>query len=177
MSAGEKVRLFAALELPAAVRSALPVPGEGWRAIAPEMQHVTLAFLGWRIVDDVKTVTEAMAGAVVPVGSLSLGKIVLLPPRGPRVMAVSLVDDENGSLRRLHAGVSAALVSAGVYVAERRPFLPHVTIGRSRERMRRGAPVPSVPELSFTPSSVALFRSQLGGSGARYSVLERFPLS
>lgn len=171
----ETLRLFVALELPAGVRAALPVVGPPWRALSPEALHVTLAFLGWRPVGDVAVVGAAVRGALMPVEPVRLIGMELLPPGAPRVMAVRL-DDPSGRLVALQRAVSDALVAAGVYVAEQRAWLPHITIGRTKERVGRGAPVPEVSRVEFQPESVALMRSQLRPGGAQYEGLARFAL-
>jgi 2'-5' RNA ligase len=169
------IRLFAALDLPEDVRHALPDPGDGWRRVGPESLHVTLAFLGWREESDVERVLEAVGGALTPIALLTLGKVVLLPPRRPRVMAVEL-EDPAGSSVALQTAVSSSLAGAGLYEPERRPWLPHVTIGRARGPVRRGAPVPEVPALDFLAPSVTVYRSVLGRGGAQYEPLGRFGL-
>jgi RNA 2',3'-cyclic 3'-phosphodiesterase len=171
------IRLFVALDLPEDVRAALAAVGlgEGWRPVRPEGLHVTLAFLGWREPSDVPAVASAVSGAIRPADPLSIGEAVLLPPRRPRVMAVSLSDPSGASVA-LQASVSGALAAAGLYEPEQRAWLPHVTIGRARGRVGRRGPVPTVPAASFRPPSVSLYRSVLGAGGARYEALERYPL-
>jgi 2'-5' RNA ligase len=165
-----KQRLFVALDLPDDVRSALPAPGEGWRPVAKASLHVTLAFLGW--MEAAEPVIPVVAGAVVPVGELSVAGCVLLPPRRPRVMAVTLAGDAGV----LQASVSAALVEAGLYAPEARPWLAHVTIGRAVGTGPAGRVVPSVPALSFVPPSVSVYRSVTAAGGAVYTPLARFAL-
>lgn len=137
----------------------------------PESLHVTLAFLGWIEEDRVAAVAEVLEPPAV--GELRLGRALLLPPRRPRVMAVEL-DDPSGDCRRCQAAVAAAMAAAGFYEPEDRPWLPHVTIGRTRERVNRATMAAvRVPELSFTPPSVTLYRSHLEAAGARYEAVRR----
>lgn len=166
-----KARLFVALDLPDEARAALPRPGEPWRAVPRESLHVTLAFLGWRPEEDVAVVRAALDPPAV--GELTLGPVVLLPPRRPRVIAVRL-EDPSGACRACQAAVSSALEAAGLYSPERREWLPHVTIGRARGPVDRQVPVPAVPALTFTPPSVTLYRSLLSPGGAQYEPLARF---
>lgn len=168
------VRLFVALDLPDDVRAAVPAPPRPFRPVPVEFLHVTLAFLGWRDEADV----DAAAAALVPppVGELALESMVLLPPRRPRVLAVRL-EDPSGDCRRCQAAVGMALEHAGVHTPETRPWLPHVTVGRSREPVRPGrVALPAVPPLRFTPPSVTLYRSRLAPGGAVYEPLVRVPV-
>jgi 2'-5' RNA ligase len=157
------LRLFVALDLPPAVREALPAPGEGWRAVPRESLHVTLAFLGAR--DAAEPVVEAVREAMRPITALALDSAVLLPPRRPRVMAVRLA----GDMADLQSAVASALDAV-----EKRAFLPHVTIGRARERPSLA--LPAVPRIAFTAPSVSVYRSHLSPKGAGYEPLATFPV-
>lgn len=161
-----RFRLFVALDLPAEVRAALPVPGAPWRPVAPEKLHVTLEFLG--SVADPGPVVATLAQP--PAAPLAVAEAVLLPPRRPRVLAVRL-EDSTGAITAFQARLAAALAAAGVHQAEARPWLPHVTIARTRERVRRGAPVPDVESLTFTCPTMTLYRS----AGGRYEPLAQLP--
>ncbi len=153
------MRLFVALDLPEGV--VLPVPGAPWRPVPPENQHVTLVFLG--ALEEPPALTEPP-----PAAPLALGEAILLPPRRPRVLAVRL-NDLTGAHTAYQARLAAALADAGAYVPEDRPWLPHVTIGRTRERVHRDAELPEVEPLEFTPPSATLYRS----AGGRYEALSR----
>ncbi|HST40002.1 MAG TPA: RNA 2',3'-cyclic phosphodiesterase [Conexibacter sp.] len=189
---GERVRLFAALDLPSEVREALVA----WRAplleaeprllrpVVPEALHVTLCFLGQRDASEAEAIGGAMVGAVghERLDDLALADPLWLPRRSPRVLAVGLLDG-SGALGRLQAGVAAALTAGGWFEPEARPFLPHVTVARVRsrgnERAARalaGATLPPLPPLAFDAAAVTLYRSHLGGGGARYEPLARAEL-
>jgi 2'-5' RNA ligase len=148
------VRLFVALDLPAEV--SFPEPRAPWRAIPRAKQHITLVFLG-------SVETPPPLELAPPAAPLTVAGCVLLPPRRPRVLAVRLADP-TGALTRFQAELAAALGHV-----EERPWLPHVTIGRTRERVRRDAPVPETERAEFVPPSVTLYRS----AGGRYEPLAR----
>jgi RNA 2',3'-cyclic 3'-phosphodiesterase len=180
-ASGERARLFVALELPGAVREHLAVWRDGvvrgvpgLRAVAVESLHVTLCFLGWVDVGEVEGVAgacEVVRGMATP--SLRVGGGVWLPPRRPRVLAVELSDD-GARLGAVQSALSEALAQGGWYKPEKRPFLAHVTVARVGKgaRVRRGAELPDVPDdLSFSGTTVTLFRSRLSSSGARYEGL------
>jgi 2'-5' RNA ligase len=74
----------------------------------------------------------------------------------------------------LQAECERAAVAAG-FPPEGRPFRPHVTLGRWRERVRR----PAAPafDLGATPlGPVILFKSDLRPQGAVHTPLRTFPL-
>lgn len=177
------MRLFAALELPAAVRTALA----GWattevgespevRLLAPESLHLTLCFLGWRDEADVGEIGDAVSACADPVPGLALAEPAWLPPRRPRVLAVDLADGD-GALAALQRRVSDALVAAAGYEPEKRPFRPHVTVARVRRGARVRAGELAVPaQLAFTGEALTLFRSRLARGGASYEPLVRVEL-
>lgn len=171
----EPLRAFVALELPDAALAALPAPGQGWRPVPREALHVTLAFLGWIGPAAVPAIGAALEEAAAPVGEVSLGSAVVLPPRRPRVLVVDL-EDPQGRLRGLQQRVSGLLRTAGLYEPERREYRPHVTIGRAREAKPPRGPLPEVEPVRFQPGPLTLFQSRLHPSGARYEPLVQVEL-
>jgi RNA 2',3'-cyclic 3'-phosphodiesterase len=182
----ERVRLFVALELPSRVRSALAswrseAVGErdDLRLVAPASLHVTLAFLGSRPADALDPISAAVTGAVdgLPAAGLRVAAAKPVPPRRPRLFALDL-DDYEGGAAAVQAAVSEALVSAGLYKPEKRPFWPHVTFARVRRGVRRIEPIAlEPPSISFTARHVTLYRSHLSPRGASYEALERCSLA
>ena len=179
MSGGERARLFVALELPASARDILA----RWRASAlrenpalrpvpVEHLHATLCFLGSRPVAQIDAIAAA-CGVVAgePVVEPRLGEPVWLPRRQPRVLAVSL-EDQDGALARLQATLASALVAGGWYAPESRPFLGHVTVARVAKDARMKAPaLEPPPAVEVRCPRVTLYRSRLGSGGARYDPL------
>lgn len=112
----------------------------------------------------------------MPVGELSIGAPLWLPPRRPRALAVEVRDDPEGGLTALHGALVEALARACGYREERRRYRAHVTLARMREGPRAsggGRVLPATPALSFTPASIVLYRSWLSPAGASYEALAR----
>ena len=85
-----------------------------------------------------------------------------------------VLEDLGGAATALADELGARLERLGVYRREQRPWLPHVTVVRFRERPRLDPPPPDLGEVGVVRS--ALYRSALGPAGARYDVLESLPL-
>lgn len=192
------MRLFLAIELPHDARhrlgDAVWSRRDWWepegaaahlRRVPPDNLHVTLKFLGEVPTDQVAAVRAAVRAAVVPCGPVALRPTSagFFPPRGPARVFVAHLTGDTDRLARLHADVEAALGPLG-FPREGRPFAPHVTLARARDR--RGAPaavrgpVLRNPELAgepFVADAVTLFSSDLRPGGPVYSVVERWPLS
>ena len=180
----ERLRLFVALRLPEPALDALEawqeatlrgVRGEvrrSMRAVPPEHLHVTLAFLGHRPAGELDAVVAALRGAAADAGPDL--RLAALRYREGRSVAMIVLDDLSGGVRALAEDVQARLEAAGTYRRESRPWLPHVTVTRFRERPRlRSGP----PEMgTFVPSDAAAYLSRLRPGGAQYEVLKSVAL-
>jgi len=176
------VRAFLALGFDAPMRQRLTDALErlrrdvaGVRWLSPDTIHLTLRFLGPstpsaldRLADDV----ERAARACPPCEARVEG-VGFFPSHGPpQVIWAGL--DLPPAVRELQAGCERAAVAAG-FPAEGRPFRPHVTLGRWRERGRRPA-APSLDLGSTRLGPVVLFKSDLTPQGAVHTALRSFPL-
>ena len=168
------MRLFIALDLPTDVRVALAAWVE--RAAPPPVRrvpvdnlHVTLAFLGARSSDDAAAAGALLPGLARPLPELRTAGALWLPPRRPGVLTVALEAGE--TLAALQAELVAGLASGIGFVAERRRFRPHVTVGRVARGTRidtRDALEPPAPDLRFRARALTLYCSHTGPQGARY---------
>lgn len=172
-------RLFAALELPAAVRAALAAFGAtaaasdpALRPVAEDSLHLTLAFLGHRPLEDLEPACAAIRATDPVAPRLALGGPLWLAPRRPHVLTVAL-EDPDGTLAALRADVVARLAGALDWEPEARPFRPHVTVARVRRGVRPHRRLPELPRAELTGEAIVLFRSHLGGGPARYEALAR----
>jgi 2'-5' RNA ligase len=181
------VRLFAAADLPQDVREALgrwgaAAAGESpaLRPVPADRLHLTLVFLGTRDGDEAERIGELVTACADGAGGpvlAELGDVLWLSPRRPHVLTVGLRDPA-GRIGELQARVQRALVSGAGHEAERRRYLPHVTVARVRKGARvRPAEValPAVPRASFALDALTLYRSH-GGPSPRYEALARVPL-
>ncbi len=83
-------------------------------------------------------------------------------------------DDVQGLGAALAGRLFDELEAIGVYRRESRPWLPHLTVLRFRERPRLKPSLPRIDEVA--PSDAAVFISRLRPDGAQYDVLEAVPL-
>lgn len=91
-----------------------------------------------------------------------------------------------GDVLRLEALVRSMNLALAVvgFEPERRPFRPHLTLGRVRDEIatRRRAEIEvavgrmAVPPSGWRTSQVSLMSSRLGPTGATYDILASFPL-
>ncbi len=190
----ETWRCFVAVELPDAVQSHLSgllerIPSRRRRFVQPVSAggiHVTLKFLGGmrpaQTVEAARLLEDA-AGESAPF-ELQLAQTGVFPtPRKPGVLWAGF-NGETRRLLRLQARVEGAVSALGI-APERRPYSPHATVARLRRDARGRTAVEigkawldlSPQAISFTVERIALFRSYLEPTGARYERLSTAPLS
>lgn len=185
------MRLFVALEIPEPVRREVARRVAGLRDRLPRARwvntdnmHLTLLFLGQVEDAQVPVLTAALREAFAkhPPLDLRLSGGGTFPPRRPARVAwvgVETPDDLSG----LQADVSDAAVAAVGFEPEERPFSPHVTLARCEPPWPRDAvdklvtTFPGTIGQPWTAESGVLMESKLSPKGARYSVVEAFPLA
>ena len=171
----ERARLFCGLRLPDRALDTLSEwqadhIGQG-RPVPRDHLHVTLAFLGHRPVAELESILGALREATA-----AAGPIRLVPERYRETRSVGMLvlSDLGSQATRLAEDLQGRLEGLGVYEREERPWLPHLTVVRFRERPRLQPPLPDLGEVS--PSDAAAYHSVLRSSGAQYFVVESFAL-
>ena len=178
------VRAFVALELEPAVRerlaravaeAAVGIPG--LRLVAADNIHLTLRFLGpsqLRQLQSLEPVLETAAREYPPM-TARLGGAGVFPERGsPNVLWVGLRTEPD--VEPLQQACERAARAAG-FAAERRPFRPHVTVGRFRERLRERPALPALELGETALERLVLFQSELHRERAQHTPLASFTLS
>lgn len=175
MAGDARLRLFCALTLPGETVERVVAwqarELRGGRVVPPQNLHVTLAFLGGRPAGELPEIAgclrDAARGAAGP-------RLELRGYRETRSVAMLTFADEGGRATALAERLQDGLERLGVYRREVRPWLPHVTVLRFRERPRLE---PAFPELGpVVPSDAAVFMSRLRPGGAEYESVETVAL-
>jgi 2'-5' RNA ligase len=173
---GDRLRLFLALQLPPATLDVL----ERWsreqlragRVVPREHLHLTLAFLGSRPATELGEIVRVLRDASNAAGPISFAPVRW---RETRSVGMIVLRDVTGEATALASRVHGGLAGLGVYRPEARPWLPHLTVLRFRDRPRLAPPLPEMR--TFVPSGAAAYLSHLHPSGARYEVLESVSLT
>lgn len=188
-SRSDTVRVFVAVGISAEAREQLvgaverirqDIP-QGIQWANPGGMHLTLKFLGNIPSVGVRPLLECLepvAAGHCPF-SLRLSGLGMFPNRRkPRVLWAG-TGGELDALARLQQAVEDAITGLG-YPREKRPFRPHITLGRPRRSVsdaqlsRIGAAVSALTPPSPTcwqVESVDVMQSELHPTGARYTVL------
>lgn len=156
-----------------------PLPGFKW--VAPENAHITLAFVG-----DVDAIgTSRLDSELSQIGGVRPFRVVVSGVGGfPNVDAPRLifVDIKEGAreLAKLAKSVSRSVERSGLE-SDGRPFRPHMTIARAK-----GDPSPTTPEvraaladaptIEWSCSSFTMMRSDLTPKGPIYTPIRHYEL-
>jgi RNA 2',3'-cyclic 3'-phosphodiesterase len=182
----ETVRAFVALALPDEAAQAVAgavdqiqvlAESHGVRGSWTRHPHLTLVFLGQTSLTEVSKAEEAIRHACqgIPALAVHVRGVGGFPSlRRPRVVWLGLTGDID-ELKNLQGRIASALQAVGEHRGKR-PFNPHITVGRLRES----------PPASFTKAlkelqdahladavfdQIYLFRSELSPKGAKYTPL------
>jgi 2'-5' RNA ligase len=180
------MRLFVGIPLSAGVRAELTsalTPAisqvKGWRWASAESWHITLQFLGNTSQEKCEFLSAQIRDLQCPAVPIQTDGLDFFERAGIFYAGVSLRPE----LSALQRKVSDAATQSG-FAPETRPYHPHITLARAKDRVRGRAlrafrdMLPEDPEFSpFLAEEFLLFESFLGPAGARYEIRERFELS
>ena len=190
----DSIRTFIAIDVPPDSKEALATLTQtlnarglsGVRWVNPSGIHLTLKFLGNipptmtpRILDSLKLASQSHSPF-----NLSLGRLGVFPsPNNPRVLWVGLNGDLT-PLARLQTSVEEHCCALGLD-PDRRPFAPHLTLGRvrrslpqlQRDLVRAALQDESAVDAPQWPvHEIHLIHSTLTPQGAIYRSLGAIPL-
>lgn len=92
----------------------------------------------------------------------------------PRVIFVGLSPNEG--LSSLKSDIESELEALGFKIENRR-FIPHITVGRVKNKFGIKSPVPIPEKIAFDISRIALIKSELNKKGSVYTPLKVFDLT
>lgn len=191
------VRTFIAIELPDEARRVVTNLQNRLKGLAPphtvrwtavQNIHLTLHFLGDTLEDDLEKVEQALQ-TTTEMGSpflLTLGGLGAFPNmRRPRIIWIGLWHDTE-PLTNLHHHLGRSLNMAIGFTPEKRPYSPHLTIGR----IKQNVPSRHIKQLSqsleteqavgklikFEVTDISLMKSELKPTGPIYTPLAQAKL-
>lgn len=151
---------------------------DGLRWSSPESWHITLQFLGETSSEKCDCVVSRLRDLRSPLVPVELEGTGFFERAGVFFAGVTVSEE----MERLQKQVLAATARCG-FVAEDRPFHPHVTLARAKgdnrmkalrrlkQRVEADARFPG-----FEASEFLLYEAFLGPGGSRYEVRARFSL-
>ncbi len=141
--------------------------------------HITLQFLGNSTADQLECLKAGLGEVRCAPIAVQVGELDCFDRAGILFANVTVAP----GLASLQQGIVAATGQCG-FVAEARPFHPHIALARAKGDGRRAGlrellhKVHKQPAFSqFTVHEFLLYESHLGRGGSRYEVRERFPLN
>lgn len=163
----------------AAVCGRLRAASDGLRWSAPVSWHITLQFLGNTPEEQYDCLTVRLHAVHAPPVPIHLGELGFFDRAGIFFAGVELTPQ----LVSLEQRVREATAECG-FVAEDRPFHPHITLARAKGQ-GRGQLLAALKNRvghqtrfsHFTAREFLLYESHLGQAGSRYEVRARFALA
>lgn len=147
--------------------SALDTQRMSW--VTENKYHVTLLFLGEQSPEWLDNFAQALDEQLYfEPQTLSVSRISPFPESSPKLLAAMI--DQNDALLTLHNDIKRIAASLG-FQAEKRRFVPHVTLARKFPRHGHLSVPPAVEKISTDANELVVYESQLHPDGARY-----FPL-
>lgn len=200
------MRTFLAIEIPPTVHTIIRQAqqametlltaahqGQAIRWTAPAAVHLTLRFLGETTEEQRQQLQAALSGLTAKQKPFTL--TVQEAGCFPNVYAPTIIwlglQPADQTLFQLQAQLEQATQAVG-FAAERKPFRPHLTIGRLRHTVERAEQraigqslarmLPTIeqshlPPSTFVVTSIVHMQSQLEPTGARYTPLQIFKFS
>jgi 2'-5' RNA ligase len=176
------MRLFIGIGLPASNAEALakaasalvpPAAASKLRWTPPANMHITLSFLGQVHEARRDAIEQALATIHAQRMPLELNGVGTFERVGVLFTEVK----HTPALLALAEQVIVAMETCG-FPREKRPYSPHVTLTRSRDRLRLRSTSPDDPAFhqSFEATEFRLYQSLTLPGGAQYQVLRSFPL-
>jgi RNA 2',3'-cyclic 3'-phosphodiesterase len=176
------MRLFIGIGLPLSVAKALaksatilvpPSQAVRVRWTPPANMHITLSFLGQVHEARREAIEQALDTIRAPRMRVELYGIGTFE----RVGVLFAEVNHTPALLALAEEVIATMETCG-FPREKRPYSPHVTLARSRDRLRLRSISPDDPVFhqSFETTEFRLYQSLTLPGGAQYEVLRSFPL-
>ena len=166
----------------AAICGRLRPDAPGLRWSAPESWHITLQFLGTGSAEQLDCLTRRLAEVGSAPVLVRLGSLSVFDRAGVFLVEVELTPE----LEKLQQRVVDATAQCG-FVAEQRPYRPHITLARAKGEDRRqlrqiqarhsSAGLRAGGFTPFTAMEFLLYKSHLGPGGSKYEAKARFALS
>ena len=179
------MRCFIAINLPESVKKILTglqqelgQCGADIRWVRPENIHLTLKFLGdinKEAVEDIVKILEMACKEHTVFDFEIFGTGIFPNMKSPRVLWVGLNTGE--LFASLYQMIEKGAASLG-FKAEKRRFVPHLTLGRFRSSMGKSTLIEKIGLYeknrfgSFNIQSVCLMQSTLKPAGAEYTIIK-----
>jgi 2'-5' RNA ligase len=184
------IRCFISVEIPSIILAQIEEYIAQLRLHAPNIKwvraagiHITLKFLGEISENRVEQVRDKLAPICIThkIFNLTAQGSGFFPSKNkPRVVWIGLDQDRERSLYKLHQWIDDVMETLN-FQREKRRFSPHITLGRIKNlgnfsELYSYLDKNPFPATSFSVDSVKLMRSILKPEGAKYSVIESYPL-
>ena len=184
------MRLFIAIDTPSDIKAGILSIQQQLKAADARVTwepadklHTTLKFLGETQENALPDITKGLEAACLyyPAVALRYRSLGCFPSRrDPKVVWVG-IDDVSGNLSLLHQTIETEVERFG-FGRERRPFTPHLTLGRIKSNIHIDSLLTRMETVTFesplaTIRDIILVKSDLKPTGSVYTILKSIPLN
>ena len=191
----DTLRTFIAVDFPIEIKAKIEeittyfktqLPSKVIKWVDANNMHLTLKFMGETPANQLEPIKRAMQQVVntFPIFEIAIENLGMYPnAKKPRVVWLGISGEKN--LISLHKQIDQALKEIGIQ-PERRPFSPHLTVGRVRRSVDPESVIIVGKTLSefkvstlgrVTINEVVYYQSELTPQGPNYTILQSTPLN
>lgn len=178
-----KRKIFISINIPKKDKKRLIAAVDKWQDLPVKWVkepnfHLTLAFLGHVYDDAILAISEGVKRAVLgrAMFDLHFSEIKLNSVDDPRI--IWLEGEANIELKNLQEAVEKEL---GIFVAAKKVFIPHITLGRIRkqkwEELELKPEIKKLLDFTVTVESVDVMASDFENGGEEYTIIDSFQLN
>ncbi len=175
-------RVFIAIKVPSfdikQIYQELKSVGTKITTVDPERFHFTLHFFGDISTEQIEEIKVEMNNIVLDKFRISLAGTGIIPPRGrAKVLYIKLNEGMNGVIEV--ANTVKNMVRSLGYKPDKRPYLPHLTVVRIRDKYKLDKLIKKWNEYStyrfdeFEANEIHLIKSILTPTGPVYETLHK----
>ncbi len=179
------MRCFLGIPVPGDCRSALKglwQPTDKDRSVLrladPGQWHITLAFFGNVEYDNLLRLKEFIGRALEtpPSGAFKISKIESFPSKKPVYIVAKCEPEQEEAWRECVLQVTD-MASLFAPQTDRNPWIPHITLARTRNNKELEHMQIQVNDLGWVPRNATLYKSDHTPTGPIYTPLHEFPIN
>ena len=148
------------------------------RLVDPGLWHVTMAFFGDIKYDNLLQLSQLIGNALEtpPQGAFEVTSIETFPAKRPVLYIAKCEPEQKIAWQETVANIRdmASLIAPQI---DRKPWLPHVTLARARNKKELDPYEMSLEGIGWVPDFATLFMSELSPAGPKYTPLHEYRLN
>lgn len=144
--------------------------------VKPEHFHITIQFIGKTPEQNIPKLITAVREKITELHPFKIHftKISLFPPKHPHILVLNI--KPSPEILTLATKTSEGMMRTG-YNPEKRPYLPHLTLGKLKHTVHTSFDFPPIKIAPFDVNQLTLLQSIPTETGSQYIPIETMPLT